>query len=287
MATLIRRNDYATVPGMVQNTGLGPVSSNLTTTAFRPSSYLFGEASIDFFPVSPLTDYNTFKQQYDFDTGAFGMLASLYGPNVRKAMSMSVYDIYGDRQAANVNSFGFGVNPKGITGSINVSIDPDLGTRQADPESVAWYRKIGQDQIPTDPVAFAIGLNLVNPNGKFYKENERTITNFNRSLQGLDPLPAQWVSKFDKTYTSPLRAGAVSTQSIHNANYGDVQSKPVSYGFTPNQNLFGGHGVKVYRDNERLSYGGIISGPSYHIGKPVKSTYMSPSSYLSPSFSWR
>ena len=293
MATLLRNSIYDEVPGMTQPDPITGSTSLSNPTSFDGSNTIYrNEASIDFFPDRPTTDYAGFKQRYDFDTGAFGMLANFYGPNLYRAnTSEGFFQAYGNGQT----SFGTG----GTRAQLNIGIDPYLGYKQSEFGSIAFGRKILNDQIRVSPQQTLDSANLIASLPGFQnwaKKTADTRLNLERSIRGQGPISgASWVSKFDPTYgKTQFREGAVTTASIHAANYGDAQGFQVtgassSMGNVPNVNLFGGFGVNTYRSGERL-LGSAIIGKTFSIRSIAnpRTKYVSPSSYTNLNSSyWR
>lgn len=298
MATITRRNVYSTVPGFDQPDSVAGPTENVTlpfsgTGGSNP--YLAQEASSDYYIPSAITNYSENQRLYSQDAGAFGMLASFYGPNMRLASSMSLRDIYGGDGFAN---FGFG----GGNAGVSVLIDRDLSNKQAETGTVAWLRKVQQDLTPTNMGAYNYALEiLANRNPQYGKvwAAEQNEARVNASIASSDwntwsgsikaaPLQSNEYrmpngtlmsgSKFlnndyRNSFTQDLTRQAVRNSVITTTSVGQPSWN------TPNQNLFGGYGVKTYGDYDRLaptsiSQGsGTFSSARYTL-KPVSKTFL-------------
>ena len=296
MATLIRRNAYATVPGFDQPDPIsgyttftmpyaGVGGSNTNTVGLNP--VYNNEAPSSFFVTNPTTNYSQFRQDYDADTGKFGILASFYGPNMRRAQATNLRDLYPNDGFQN---FGYG----GTNTGVSVAVDWDLANKQAQPGSVAWFRKVASDYTPTNQAVFESSMDFLASRNPGYakvrtaEKNEARIneavsrSDWNRASYSIEPQqlrPSEMRSAggnivSGNRYLSNDYRTATTLDTVRKArlNNATAVSNPVE-GNRPNQNLFGGgFSPNVFRDDERLFNSGGWSSPRISISGPTRAS---------------
>lgn len=160
--TLYRREDtgYGSVPGYTQP-GVTPGNTSSgggnTTGNYVGNPVMYSEAPSQYFPPNRLVNAPLGQQQYNDDTGRYGMLASYFGPNARYASNA---------QTSNNPLSSFGSGGVNGLGGLGVRIDWDLPNKQAEFGTTAFFNKLYQDSTYVDPQTKAFTdsiLSSINP----------------------------------------------------------------------------------------------------------------------------